>query len=69
VKENSGGEPPQSKTWRKFGAFGKCGASWSAPALPPLRRAIAPFRRDGGWRFENGTNERPRALLFGMDDN
>jgi len=26
-------------------------ASWTAPALPPLRRAIAPLRRDGGWRF------------------
>jgi hypothetical protein len=24
------------------------------PALPPPRRAIAPLRRDGGWRFESG---------------
>jgi tetratricopeptide (TPR) repeat protein len=26
-------------------------ASWTAPALPPSRRAKAPLRRDGGWRF------------------
>ena len=26
-------------------------ASWSSPALPPSRRAIAPLRRDGGWSF------------------
>jgi hypothetical protein len=26
-------------------------ASWSTPVLPPSRRAIAPLRRDGGWRF------------------
>jgi hypothetical protein len=26
-------------------------ASWTAPGLPPSRRAIAPLRRDGGWRF------------------
>ena len=29
-------------------------ASWSAPVLPPSRRAIAPLRRDGGWRFGPG---------------
>jgi hypothetical protein len=28
-------------------------ASWTAPALPPSRRARAPLRRDGGWRFSS----------------
>jgi len=33
-------------------------ASWTAPALPPSRRAIAPLRRDGGWRFASRRNVR-----------
>src|SRR5690242_2560832 len=51
----SGGGPPQSKTlarWPKTLETRK--ASWSAPVLPPLRRAKAPLRRDGGWRFGLG---------------
>ena len=30
-------------------------ASWTAPALPLSRRARAPLRRDGGWRFARST--------------
>jgi len=60
----SGGGPPQSKTlarclrateWRE--------AFWSAPALPPSRRAKAPLRRDGGWRFQSSKNQKETPLV------
>jgi hypothetical protein len=55
IKNKSGGGPPQSKTLARHAAISeRREASWSAPVLPPSRRAKAPLRRDGGWRFEIG---------------
>jgi hypothetical protein len=35
---------------------------WSAPVLPPPRRAKAPLRRDGGWRFRMALYERRKVV-------
>jgi hypothetical protein len=49
---SSTAEGGHSKTLARFTTpIELCEASWTAPALPPSRRAIAPLRRDGGWRF------------------
>jgi len=45
-------------------------ASWTAPALPPSRRAKAPLRRDGGWRFARKRKiRRISPELFCANDN
>jgi hypothetical protein len=65
VVPHCGTEGGQSKTLARLPmASEPREASWTAPALPPSRRARAPLRRDGGWRFSSANQQAGRKKLL-----